>query len=143
MPHRLRDNLDELDVYVTKIAARTGIPAAHLEKDLWVTEVLRGATAASASTGCSVIFKGGTSLSKAHRLIQRFSEDVDLIVVLPDAGRMTKDKTLKEFVNAAAGAASVAASAYRSVTQALIWPNAPVSTFEQCCQRIHSHASIL
>ena len=39
--------------------------------------------------------------------------------------------------------ASVAAAAYRSVTQTLLWPNAPVSTFEQCCQRIHSHASIL
>ena len=102
MPHRLRDNPDELDVYVTKIAAQTGIPAAHLEKDFWVTEVLRGAATASASTGCSVIFKGGTSLSKAHRLIQRFSEDVDLIVVLPDAGRTTRDKTLKEFVSAAA-----------------------------------------
>ncbi len=102
MSHRLRDNPDELDVFVTRIAAQTGVPAAHLEKDFWVTEVLRGAATASASTGCSVIFKGGTSLSKAHRLIQRFSEDVDLIVVLPDAGRTTRDKTLKEFVSAAA-----------------------------------------
>ena len=102
MSHRLRDNPDELDVFVTRIAAQTGVPAAHLEKDFWVTEVLRGAATASASTGCSVIFKGGTSLSKAHRLIQRFSEDVDLIVVLPDAGRTTRDKILKEFVGAAA-----------------------------------------
>ena len=91
MSHRLRDNPDELDVYVTMIAAQTGIPAAHLEKDFWVTEVLRGAATASSSTGCSVIFKGGTSLSKAHRLIQRFSEDVDLIVILPDAGTTTRD----------------------------------------------------
>ena len=104
MSHRLRDNPDELDVYVTMIAAQTGIPAAHLEKDFWVTEVLRGAATASSSTGCSVIFKGGTSLSKAHRLIQRFSEDVDLIVVLPVAGTTLRDKILKEFVSTAADA---------------------------------------
>lgn len=36
----LRDRLDELEVYVTRIAERTNIPAAHLEKDFWVTEVL-------------------------------------------------------------------------------------------------------
>ena len=97
----LRNRADELEVYVTRIAELTGIPAAHLEKDFWVTEVLRGAAIASASTGCSVIFKGGTSLSKAHRLIERFSEDVDLIVVLPEGGSGTRDTKLKAFVKAA------------------------------------------
>ena len=98
---RLREHPDELEVYVTRISAAIGIPAAHLEKDFWVTEILRGAATASATTGCSVIFKGGTSLSKAHRLIERFSEDVDLIVVLPDGGKGAHDTTLKEFVRAA------------------------------------------
>ena len=97
----LRTRLDELDVYVSRVAKATGIPAAHLEKDFWVTEVLRGASNASESTGCSVVFKGGTSLSKAHRMIRRFSEDVDLVVVLPEGGRGTKDSTLKRFVAAA------------------------------------------
>ncbi len=92
----LRARLDELDVYVTRVAETTGIPAAHLEKDFWVTEVLRGASNASESTGCSVIFKSGTSLSKAHRLIRRFSEDVDLVVVLPAGGRGAKDSTLSD-----------------------------------------------
>jgi len=98
--HRLRDRLDELEVYVTRISDATQIPAAHLEKDFWVTEVLRGAVVESAATGCSVIFKGGTSLSKAHRIIERFSEDVDLIVVLPDGGKRASDTKLKEFVAA-------------------------------------------
>ncbi len=75
------------EVYITRIAAATGIPAAHIEKDFWVTEVLRGAATASQQTGCSIVFKGGTSLSKAHRLIQRFSEDVDLIAILPVGGK--------------------------------------------------------
>lgn len=93
--------LDELEVYVTRIAEATGIPPAHLEKDFWVTEVLRGASNASEATGCSVIFKGGTSLSKAHRIIRRFSEDVDLVVMLPEGGKGAKDSTLKMFVAAA------------------------------------------
>ena len=111
---RLRDNLDELEAYVTRIAEHSGIPAAHLEKDFWVTEVLRGAAAASASTGCSVIFKGGTSLSKAHRLIQRFSEDIDLIVVMPQGGKSSKDTTLKNFVAAAATATGITPAIDRS-----------------------------
>ena len=97
----LRTRLDELEVYVTRVAEATGIPPAHLEKDFWVTEVLRGASNASEATGCSVIFKGGTSLSKAHRIIRRFSEDVDLIVVLPEGGKSVKDSMLKTFVAAA------------------------------------------
>jgi hypothetical protein len=97
----LRSDLDELDAYVTRIAAATGIPAAHIEKDYWVTETLRGIAQASRQTGCSIVFKGGTSLSKAHHLIQRFSEDVDLIAVLPAGGARSKDTILKTFVTAA------------------------------------------
>lgn len=111
----LRTSPDELEVYVTRIAELTGIPAAHLEKDFWVTEVLRGAANASASTGCSVIFKGGTSLSKAHRLIKRFSEDVDLIVVLSEGGAGSSDTKLKVFVRAAEETTGVA-SATNSAT---------------------------
>lgn len=97
----LRTRLDELDVFVTRVAGATGIPPEHLEKDFWITEVLRGASNASKATGCSVIFKGGTSLSKAHRIIRRFSEDVDLVVVLPESGKGARDSTLKTFVAAA------------------------------------------
>lgn len=102
--------LDELEVYVTRVAEATGIPPAHLEKDFWVTEVLRGASNASETTGCSIIFKGGTSLSKAHRIIRRFSEDVDLVVVLSEGGRGAKDSTLKTFVAAAESTTGVEAT---------------------------------
>ena len=118
MTRRLRDHPDELEVYVTRIAASTGIPAAHLEKDFWVTEVLRGAANASASTGCSVIFKGGTSLSKVHRMIRRFSEDVDLIVVLPEGGTGMRDTTLKAFVAAAETATGIESTVdHKTVTK--------------------------
>jgi len=90
----LRADPDELDVYVTRVAEASNIPASHIEKDYWVTEVLRGAAAASRNSACSVVFKGGTSLSKAHHLIQRFSEDIDLIAILPAGGKKARDTTL-------------------------------------------------
>jgi hypothetical protein len=55
---------------------RTGRPAHLLEKDVWVVwalEVLFGAPFAD-----RLVFKGGTSLSKAYAAITRFSEDIDL-----------------------------------------------------------------
>jgi len=38
---KLREGLDELEAYVTRIGESTGIPASHIEKDFWVTEVVR------------------------------------------------------------------------------------------------------
>lgn len=57
-----------------------------MEKDLWVTEVLRGVVGQASQEDITVIFKGGTSRSKAYRLIKCFSEDVDMLVVLPTRG---------------------------------------------------------
>ena len=58
-------------------ADRTGRPAYLLEKDVWVVWTL-GVLFESA-LGEHLVFKGGTSLSKAYGgLIQRFSEDIDL-----------------------------------------------------------------
>ena len=65
------------------IASReTGVAAALVEKDYWVTHCLW----ALHETGLQLWFKGGTSLSKGFGLIQRFSEDLDLMV---QHGRVT------------------------------------------------------
>lgn len=56
--------------------ARTGRPAHLLEKDVWVVWTL--GTLFGSSVGTDLTFKGGTSLSKAYRIIDRFSEDLDL-----------------------------------------------------------------
>ena len=45
MSHRLVDDRDAVAVLAEQVAERTGIPASHIEKDFWVTEVLRGAAA--------------------------------------------------------------------------------------------------
>jgi hypothetical protein len=57
-------------------ADRSGRPAHLLEKDAWVVWTL--ATLFGADLGEHLVFKGGTSLSKAYGVIRRFSEDVDL-----------------------------------------------------------------
>ncbi len=57
-------------------ATDRSIPAIYVEKDYWVTQVLKRLS--ESEYGDAVVFKGGTSLSKAHKLIERFSEDIDL-----------------------------------------------------------------
>jgi hypothetical protein len=67
---------------------RTGRPAHLLEKDVWVVWTL-GALFGS-PVGADLTFKGGTSLSKAYRIIDRFSEDLDLTY---DIRRLIADLT--------------------------------------------------
>jgi hypothetical protein len=63
-----------------EIAAQSmNVAPAIVEKDFWVVETL-DAIFSSPDYADSFIFKGGTSLSKAYRAINRFSEDVDLIM---------------------------------------------------------------
>ncbi|MBZ5763573.1 nucleotidyl transferase AbiEii/AbiGii toxin family protein [Rhizobium sp. VS19-DR104.2] len=57
-------------------ADRSGRPAHLLEKDAWVVWAL--AALYGSPLGEHLVFKGGTSLSKAYGVIRRFSEDVDL-----------------------------------------------------------------
>jgi len=52
-----------------------------IEKDYWVTYVLRNLALSKFAN--TVIFKGGTSLSKAYQCIDRFSEDIDLAILSP------------------------------------------------------------
>lgn len=60
-------------------AARKGWVASSVEKDFWVCWILRHLFAMPELAG-RLTFKGGTSLSKAWGLIDRFSEDVDLTI---------------------------------------------------------------
>jgi hypothetical protein len=62
----------------TQIADKTGMAPYAVEKDWWVVQTL--AIIFEMEIGAHLVFKGGTSLSKAWRLIDRFSEDIDLAV---------------------------------------------------------------
>ena len=55
---------------------QTGIIAQIIEKDYYVTMILR----LLADRSSYIVFKGGTSLSKCHKAIKRFSEDIDITV---------------------------------------------------------------
>ncbi len=66
-------------------SAKLGIIPASIEKDFWVCWTLRELFALP-STGASLTFKGGTSLSKGWKLIQRFSEDLDVVIARSHLG---------------------------------------------------------
>lgn len=66
---------DKLDIF-QQLSQLTGLPPAVLEKDWWVAQTLM--LTFSIPIGQHMVFKGGTSLSKAWGLIDRFSEDIDL-----------------------------------------------------------------
>ena len=69
----------ERQLYFAQAAARRNLHVAILEKDFWVCWLL--AVLFDDAELCeSVVFKGGTSLSKVHGAIERFSEDIDLSV---------------------------------------------------------------
>lgn len=56
-----------------------GLDAASVEKDFWVCWTLRELFALP-DIGLHLTFKGGTSLSKGWKLIERFSEDIDVVI---------------------------------------------------------------
>lgn len=61
----------------TETGAAQGLPPFHVEKDFWVCWVL-ASLFGHEEIGPNLTFRGGTSLSKAWALIERFSEDIDL-----------------------------------------------------------------
>lgn len=74
-----------------------GITTSLLEKDEHLTDALRAIFALQFEC-VSLVFCGGTSLSKAYGLIERMSEDADLKVVLTDAGRALSRSALKRYL---------------------------------------------
>jgi hypothetical protein len=68
---------EEKRIVLAKVAVATGISEAAVEKDIYICWCLQQLFVLSA-TSPSMIFKGGTSLSKVYGSIQRFSEDIDI-----------------------------------------------------------------
>jgi hypothetical protein len=68
---------DRLDAFLAT-ANRLGAPVGNIEKDFWVCWTLEALYHQLPSGQPRLLFKGGTSLSKAYGLIERFSEDIDV-----------------------------------------------------------------
>ena len=64
--------------YIKTVGTQFQLPYASIEKDWWVTMVLKALFSMPFANHLS--FKGGTSLSKCWNLIERFSEDVDITI---------------------------------------------------------------
>ncbi len=77
------------------------IAAVYVEKDYWVTYALY--TIFKSELGKDTVFKGGTALSKCYKMIERFSEDIDLVVLRregeADAKMKNKLKAISSVVN--------------------------------------------
>jgi Nucleotidyl transferase AbiEii toxin, Type IV TA system len=81
-------------------AEQLGVQALAVEKDYWVCEALRAVTRAHPG---EIVFKGGTSLEKL-RIIRRFSEDLDLLVVGTYESNRATERALKAMIKVAADA---------------------------------------
>ena len=69
---------DRRDLF-TAAAGRLGMNPAIIEKDFWVCWILKRLFSEPRRKD-QMVFKGGTSLSKVYGLIDRFSEDIDLVL---------------------------------------------------------------
>lgn len=78
----------------TETGVKLNLPEAAVEKDFWVCWTLQKLFGLS-EWGAHLTFKGGTSLSKCWNLIERFSEDIDIVIdrtVLGFGGDNAPDK---------------------------------------------------
>ena len=81
---------------LNQVNNQTGLPTDAIEKDWWVTITLKAIF--SSKFAQHLVFKGGTSLSKAYNLIERFSEDIDLSIdrtMLGFEGELSKTQIKK------------------------------------------------
>jgi hypothetical protein len=99
---RLHRNKELFVNYIRITAQQMQIPAIFVEKDYWVSYALY--TIFNDNIGKDTVFKGGTALSKCYNMIERFSEDIDLVVLRREGESntrlTTKIKTISEVVNA-------------------------------------------
>ncbi len=99
----LPDNLNINDL--NDVRNHFGLPSAALvEKDWYVVKALAAITKIDASP-FRLVFGGGTALSRAHRLIHRMSEDIDLKIIADEntprsAFRALRDKITEALLNA-------------------------------------------
>ncbi|MEZ5254447.1 MAG: nucleotidyl transferase AbiEii/AbiGii toxin family protein [Microthrixaceae bacterium] len=91
-------------------AENLNIQPLAVEKDYWVCEALRAIVTTHPG---EIVFKGGTSLEKL-RIIRRFSEDLDLLVVGSYPSNRAQQKALREMLAAAANATGAGPSSVTS-----------------------------
>lgn len=90
----LHNNRELFEQAILRTSDAFGIEASIVEKDYFVTLFLKELSKILPG----IIFKGGTSLSKCHKIIKRFSEDIDLNIEYESKSTQGQRKGLKEDV---------------------------------------------
>ena len=92
---KLHENIDLYKDAITATAQHMGIPEIYVEKDYWVTLALYNIF--SSEVGSQAVFKGGTALSKCFKIIDRFSVDIDIVILKSgsESGNQLKNKIKK------------------------------------------------
>lgn len=92
---RLHENTTLFRQSVEFASQKMGILPIYVEKDYWVTYALH--LIFHNEIGDDTIFKGGTALAKCYGIIERFSEDIDLVVLRKEeeSGNQLKNKLKK------------------------------------------------
>ncbi len=96
---KLHSDKEAFREIIALTANEYGYEQSHVEKDYWISRILRDVSLSEFKD--STYFKGGTSLSKAYGLINRFSEDLDLFVFTGDMESSKQaEKTLNKRLSA-------------------------------------------
>ena len=90
----LHDDHSLFEQVILYVSEETGIEVSIIEKDYYVTLFLQRIVKEQPN----IIFKGGTSLSKCYKLIDRFSEDIDLNIDTETHPTQGQRKKLKESI---------------------------------------------
>lgn len=109
----------EFPALITAVERETRIEAALIEKDYWITHCLW----ALHETGLDIWFKGGTSLSKGFGIIERFSEDLDLMI---ERGRVTTLPGVSSWSSLNRGPIAQRQAFYHALAVAFAIPAVPV-----------------
>ena len=87
----LDNNTKQFSDAIRAASEHLNIASIYIEKDYWITKILQQLSRTPQAN--NIVWKGGTSLSKGYRLIDRFSSDID-VAVLAEGMNGNQIKTL-------------------------------------------------
>jgi len=92
---RLHENIELYRDAIVATAQMKNLPEIYVEKDYWVTVALHAIF--TSEVGSYAVFKGGTALSKCFSVIDRFSEDIDIVLLKEgsESGNLLKNRLKK------------------------------------------------
>jgi len=98
---KLQENISLYRDAIRFTAQQMNLKPEYIEKDYWLTYALYSIF--NNNIGKDTVFKGGTALSKCYNMIERFSEDIDLVVLRregeTDSRLKSKLKVISNIVN--------------------------------------------